>query len=1016
MATYIAGIDRTSVIDKTTPTINYAINSEIDTMSLSIQGNSITIVGGEEIVMTDDVNAIQQSGISLDGGPNSYLIAPAATWFPTGAVTVECWVYLRSYGEDYRLFDFKSADGLNSVSFGLSDALGRLFLQVKNNGGSANTMLTAANYAVPLNTLTHVALTVSATNNGSGFYLVRIYINGVLSPTNITDYIYGGLPPIGTPYTENKIGGSNTVGAAPTNVVLSHFRLWSTERSAQQILASMNYEVQPPTAGLNAYWRFCDSGIEAKAYDLAQNDRTLTMPSGASYVTSTLAPLLLGTRIFAGYIVSPAEQGDKKFIGYQIDCRDYTARLNRMLVVESFITISPGAGDVPIHGTYYPASDIRTWTLGKIVRYIIPRYAVGFTTSFIPADSPGPIVDSASFNYVYMSDCLDKLRDMTSYEWYVDAYRNVRFFKSEDTPAPEALNDTSRNFRDLKVSVDRSQLKNRVYVKGGSTYSEPSTTLPTFSILPVAGNRTYTLPNAPYSVKEGFLVAGARAALPAYDPVKPRLYRFNAEVVSATTGAYLRTLPVGIEGSDVFKSVSGDIRVLARIDDSNPAITWDMSTGTAPLPPVAGERLDLYYEYKLPILTLNEDRDSIEAIAALEGTTGELAGVYEFILEDSSISTFQEARNRAKAELRKYANPIVNGSFSTHIHGFQVGQLLTINVPRDKTVGNANIVGQYKIRSVTRQSDGVGWSYNVSFTKQLYDASKDTLVALLADLAASRVQVGPNEILNAIYSARDNVVPAEVVEYTDTNANVYQNLAVPTKNTNNIGSAWPTNFVSIANINASLPFNQDVKVQLVSVSPLQYRFYWGTVPSGLYNGWPSGQTINISGSGGTGQLRFIADQAPPSFGGGGVGAIVVDSVNVATPYPNNVLITAKYANSTPTILATSYVSNLVSANDLQTLFNEAIVKTGLQVTSGNIEMQNDTGIGTLETKWFDKGATGRALLNLGVAMTLPHSTAIRYYIRTSVNSSGSSPSRWKTLAEARISLDRYWQLQVNFSG
>lgn len=156
-------------------------------------------------------------------------------------------------------------------------------------------------------------------------------------------------------------------------------------------------------------------------------------------------------RLFAGIIVK-VELVDKDLKLWAVECDDYTALLDRRLVVESYENMS--------------ASDI--------FLDIVAKYCPGFTTNGV---RPGaPVIEStgAEFEYKRPSECFKWLCDYVGWHWQPDYYKDLHFFGAEElvSPAPMVLRPGGQ-FRFGKHTIDTQGLRNRVYVRGGTMLSDP---------------------------------------------------------------------------------------------------------------------------------------------------------------------------------------------------------------------------------------------------------------------------------------------------------------------------------------------------------------------------------------------------------------------------------------------------------------------------------------------------------------------------------------------------------------
>ena len=156
-------------------------------------------------------------------------------------------------------------------------------------------------------------------------------------------------------------------------------------------------------------------------------------------------------RLFAGIIVK-VELVDKDLKVWAVECDDYTALLDRRLVVEAYENMS--------------ASDI--------FLDIVAKYCPGFTTTGV---RPGaPVIEStgAEFEYKRPSECFKWLCDYVGWHWKPDYYKDLHFFSAEElaSPAPMTLTPGGK-FRLGRHSLDTQGLRNRVYVRGGTMLSDP---------------------------------------------------------------------------------------------------------------------------------------------------------------------------------------------------------------------------------------------------------------------------------------------------------------------------------------------------------------------------------------------------------------------------------------------------------------------------------------------------------------------------------------------------------------
>lgn len=306
-----------------------------------------------------------------------------------------------------------------------------------------------------------------------------------------------------------------------------------------------------------------------------------------------------GTKLFGGTIISHSMTSLKEtgVVQYNIKCVDYSRLLDRNLV----------------HKTYEGMTD------KEIIEDIVATYCAGFgiTTNNVVE---GVTIDQIGFNYLQPTQCLRKIAELTGRHWYIDYEKDIHYFPLVTDTTPFNITAAQNAHYDLTLSKDASQIKNRVYVRGGTKLSDSTT----YSVKGDGVARQFPLPDKPHDV-------------------------------SVTVNGTPKTL--GIKNVDT----SGYDWYLNFQEKYIQQDSGGSILGT-------GDTLTVTYTYDIPILVAVENTASI-----LEH------GQYEFPIFDKTIATTQAARDRASAELTDYAANVVEGSFKTLTPGFRSGQYININ-------------------------------------------------------------------------------------------------------------------------------------------------------------------------------------------------------------------------------------------------------------------------------------------------------------------------------------------------
>lgn len=326
-----------------------------------------------------------------------------------------------------------------------------------------------------------------------------------------------------------------------------------------------------------------------------------------------------GSRLFAGYIVnillsSKRQTGE---VMAQINCVDYARLLDGNLV----------------HKTYESVTD------KTIIENIIDTYCAGLGITYTNVIE-GVTVAQIGFNYIQPSQAFRRLADLTGRNWYIDYNKDINYFPLTTNTAPFDITDTSNTYFDLSIFKDASQLKNRVYVRGGTRLSDETT----FTEKGDGSKLKFNLPDKPHNV-------------------------------SVTVNGDAKT--VGIKNIDI-EGFDWYLNYQEKYIEQDVA---GVVLGTS-------DELIVTYKYDIPILVAIENTQSI-----IDN------GVKEFAIFDNNITTTEAARDRATAELTDYASNIIEGSFKTYTNGFRSGQYININLT-DYSIDADYIVQKVHAQSV----------------------------------------------------------------------------------------------------------------------------------------------------------------------------------------------------------------------------------------------------------------------------------------------------------------------------
>lgn len=302
--------------------------------------------------------------------------------------------------------------------------------------------------------------------------------------------------------------------------------------------------------------------------------------------------------IFGGIIMQIEESFEGNgTLSYQVSASDYAQLLDRQLVSERYTDM----------------------TAGEIVEALRDTYATDFTIDGV--DAPVEVA-SIAFNRIPMQQALNRLAQLTGYQWYVDETKDIHFFPKDGEAAPFNLTDTSNNYipKTLKLRSDLSQIRNTVYVRGGETVA--------------------AAPRSEYLTGDGEKTEW------------PLVYRYAQQPQVFVDGVEKTVLPDN----------------LYDFDDAD--FLWSQGQQylrTATLYTTADNGIEVIGVPYVPIIVRVYDPGSISTY-----------GVWEFAIEDKRIKSAEEAKQYALAQLESYKRGVKEGEFSTYTPGLRSGQTITI--------------------------------------------------------------------------------------------------------------------------------------------------------------------------------------------------------------------------------------------------------------------------------------------------------------------------------------------------
>lgn len=157
---------------------------------------------------------------------------------------------------------------------------------------------------------------------------------------------------------------------------------------------------------------------------------------------------------------------------------------------------------------------------GSAVREALAQYDADIDTSNV---QDGP--DLPAFAWTdYPKTLLEKLADLTGYQWRVDGDKRLYFEPRGYRRAPADLTDTSCNFADLSITYDAKTIRNAVEVRGGMVPS-PQTVTDTFTGDGMTAN--FKLSFDPYSTDKNPLLQDRFSPTRDYHPAPHMWHEYD---------------------------------------------------------------------------------------------------------------------------------------------------------------------------------------------------------------------------------------------------------------------------------------------------------------------------------------------------------------------------------------------------------------------------------------------------------------------------------------------------------
>ncbi len=310
--------------------------------------------------------------------------------------------------------------------------------------------------------------------------------------------------------------------------------------------------------------------------------------------------------------------------------------------------------------------------------------------------------------------------------WFIDYNRDLNFYAQDKMQAPFEITNTSQNFDNLSIQADITNLKNRQVVRGGIAPDQ---------------NR-YEQERFWDGVTESWFIDYLASDLKVY--------------ADTGSGYTLRTVWVEnlVDATTVDYLYNYQEKVVRR---SQAAIL------------TAGQKIKIDYIPYRPVRVQIQDSTSINFMKAL--TWGD--GIYDgAVINDNSIKDYDSARDRARAEVQAYSNPILSATFTTEKDGLTIGQTLYITDTNRGLTAQPFVIQQVSIK----QKSDDRFIYSINAGSTLYGIT-EFFQYLLQKNAAT--EIDENELVDIVITDDEVLQMADNYVFTHKTAPFYAMWPTP---------------------------------------------------------------------------------------------------------------------------------------------------------------------------------------------------------------------------------------------
>lgn len=408
--------------------------------------------------------------------------------------------------------------------------------------------------------------------------------------------------------------------------------------------------------------------------------------------------------LFGGFVtkVTPVEYGIGQLIEYQIEATDYTYVLINKIAQSS-----------------YDNQTLSAIVLDLLSTNVDSGYGITHTNV-----ATGPTITTVNFNHISIRQCFENLSKLTGYIWWVDYSKDIHFVDpATAAAAPEKITDSPQplNHESVVVNIDLTQVRNDIVILGGTAESANYSQV-------ILGDG---------SAREWVLVY----------PVSTMVS------IELDTGSGYVVQTYGVDPKD-------DETLTAFMYSPTRGSVRASSGTTTPAGGGTPNKVRVTFKYPFPVITEVQDSASVAAMKAIEGGDG----IHSYTINDTTIVSTAQAKQRGLKELAAYSNPVLAGTVITRTglltagSYFQCGQILTANLPAWGISTDTTYVVQKVVTTMDESGSSIEYHYEITFGGRLLG-----VVDFLLALAGEELPLDTSGDIETIHAVSEIVTIAEVV-------------------------------------------------------------------------------------------------------------------------------------------------------------------------------------------------------------------------------------------------------------